>query len=52
MLLSMIIVVVAGFVFGVWFFSISESDNAIQNTENYLPPNCYSVNGKQTCHKR
>ena len=49
MMLVIIIVVVAGFVFGVWFFSISESDNAIQNSENYLPPNCYSVNGKQTC---
>jgi hypothetical protein len=51
-MLAIIIVVVAGFVFGVWFFSISESDSAIQNSENYLPPNCYSVNGKQTCPKK
>jgi hypothetical protein len=49
MLLAIIIVLVAGFTFGLWFFFISDSDNAVQNSDIYLAPNCYSVNGKQTC---
>ncbi|TLX86306.1 MAG: hypothetical protein E6L04_03660 [Thaumarchaeota archaeon] len=48
LILAIIIVLVAGLTFGLWFF-ISDSNNAAENTDIYLPPNCYSVNGKQTC---
>jgi len=44
-----IIVLFASISFGVWFFLISGLDNAIGNSEKYLPPNCYSINGKQIC---
>ena len=51
LILAIIIVLVAGLTFGLWFF-ISDSNNAAENSDIYLPPNCYSVNGKQTCpHK-
>ena len=49
LILAIIIVLVAGLTFGLWFFFISDSDNAVENSDIYLPPNCYSVNGKQTC---
>jgi hypothetical protein len=49
LILVTIIVLVAGITFGVWFFFISDSDNAIDTSDNFLPPNCYSVNGKQIC---
>jgi hypothetical protein len=49
LILGIIIVLVASIVFGVWFFFISGLDNAIRNSEKYLPPNCYSINGKQIC---
>jgi hypothetical protein len=44
-----IIIVVFVNIIGVWFFVISGLDNAIGNSEKYLPPNCYSINGKQIC---
>jgi hypothetical protein len=47
MLLAIIIVLVAGFTFGLWFFFISDSNNAIENNDNFLPPDCYLLNGKQ-----
>jgi hypothetical protein len=49
LILVTIIVLVAGITFGVWFFFISDSDNAIDTGDNFLPPNCYSLNGKQIC---
>ena len=49
LILAIIIVLVAGITFGVWFFFNSNSDNAIDTSENFLPPNCYSINGKQIC---
>jgi hypothetical protein len=49
LILATIIVLVAGITFGLWFFFISDSNNAAENSDIYLPPNCYSVNGKQTC---
>jgi hypothetical protein len=49
LILATLIVLVAGLTFGVWFFFISDSNNAAENSDIYLPPNCYSVNGKQTC---
>jgi len=49
LILAIIIVLVAGLTFGLWFFFISDSNNAAENSDIYLPPNCYSVNGKQTC---
>ena len=49
LILVIIIVLVAGITFGVWFFFISDSDNAIHTSDSFLPPNCYSVNGKQIC---
>ena len=54
LILALIIVLVSvvGLIVGVSFFFISDSDNAAQNSENYLPPNCYSINGKQTCPKK
>jgi hypothetical protein len=49
LILATIIVLVAGVTVGLWFFFISDSNNAAENSDIYLPPNCYSVNGKQTC---
>jgi len=49
LILATIIVLVAGVTFGLWFFFISDSNNGTENSDIYLPPNCYSVNGKQTC---
>lgn len=53
LILAVIIVLIAGVAFGVWFFFISDSDsdNRIEDKDNFLPPNCYSINGKQTCPK-
>jgi hypothetical protein len=50
-ILAVFIVLIAGVAFGVWFFFISDSDNGIEDNGNFLPPNCYSINGKQTCSK-
>ena len=49
LILAIIIVLVAGLTFGLWFFFISDSNDATENSNIYLPPNCYSVNGKQIC---
>jgi hypothetical protein len=49
LILATIIVLVAGVTFGLWFFFISDSNNAGENSDIHLPPNCYSVNGKQIC---
>jgi hypothetical protein len=49
LILAIIIVLVASIAFGFWFFFISSPDNAIGNSDKYLPPNCYSINGKQIC---
>ena len=49
LILGIIIVLVASIAMSVWFFSISSLGNEIGNTEKYLPPNCYSINGKQIC---
>jgi hypothetical protein len=49
LILAIIIVLVANIAFGVLFFFISGSDNTIWNSDKYLPPNCYSINGKQIC---
>lgn len=51
LILAVIIVLIAGVVFGVWFFFISDSDNEIEDKDSFLPPNCYLINGKQTCPK-
>ena len=48
-LLTITIILVAGLAFGLWYFFIYGSQIAPQNSDVYLPPNCYSVNGKQTC---
>jgi hypothetical protein len=47
--LMIMIILVAGLAFGLWYFFLSGSDNAIKNNGPLLPSNCYSVNGKQTC---
>jgi hypothetical protein len=49
LILAIIIVAVANITFCVWFFFITGSDIAIGNSDKYLPPNCYSINGKQIC---
>jgi hypothetical protein len=49
LILAIIIVLVSGLTFGLWFFFISNSDNAIDTSENFLPPNCYSINGREIC---
>jgi hypothetical protein len=49
LILATIIVLVAGVTFGLWFFFISDSNNAGENSDIHLPPICYSVNGKQIC---
>jgi len=33
-----------------WFFLIPYARN-LQDTNNVLPPDCYSINGKQICPK-
>jgi hypothetical protein len=48
-LLAIIIILIAGLSFAVWYFFISDSNNVEKNSDVYLPPNCYSVNGKQIC---
>jgi hypothetical protein len=48
-LLAIIIILIAGLSFAVWYFFISDSNNVAKNSDVYLPPNCYSVNGKQIC---
>lgn len=47
--LIIMIMVVAGLAFGLWYFFLSGSNNAIKNNGAILPSNCYSVNGKETC---
>jgi len=47
--LMIIIILVAGLSFGLWYFFLSGSNNAIRNNGAILPSNCYSVNGKETC---
>ena len=47
--LMIMIILVAGLAFGLWFFFISDSNSADKNNGVLLPANCYSVNGKQTC---
>ena len=47
--LAIIIVLVARLTFGLRFFFISDSDNAVENSDIFLLPNCYSINGRQTC---
>ena len=47
--LMLMIILVAGLSFGLWYFFLSGSHNAINNKGAVLPSNCYSVNGKQTC---
>lgn len=42
-----IAVVVAVIIFG--FFYFVGHYKTLNETTNYLPPNCYSVNGKQIC---
>jgi flagellar basal body-associated protein FliL len=52
LIIIIIIVAVVPITFAVWFFFISDADNAFEDTKNVLPPNCYSINGKQTCPKK
>jgi cell division septal protein FtsQ len=47
--LAIIIVLVSGIMFWFLVLLISDIDNVIWNNDNYLPPNCYSINGKQIC---
>jgi hypothetical protein len=47
--LIIMIILVAGLAFGLWYFFLSGSNNAIRNNGAILPSNCYSVNGKETC---
>ncbi|MGI0032792.1 MAG: hypothetical protein ACRD97_05920 [Nitrososphaeraceae archaeon] len=42
-----IVIAVAGIIFGIWLFFIS-GYNSLDNSEK-LPPNCYSLNAKQIC---
>jgi hypothetical protein len=44
-------IAVAVIVFAIWFFVISDAYNSFEGTKNSLPPNCYSINGKQICPK-
>ena len=48
-LLAIIIILIAGLVLGLSYFFTMGSGNVIKNNEAFLPSNCYSVNGKQTC---
>jgi hypothetical protein len=51
-ILAIIIVAGAGIAVAVWFFFVSDAYNTINDTNNYLPPDCYSINGKQICPKK
>jgi cell division protein FtsI/penicillin-binding protein 2 len=46
--LTVIIVVVAIIIFAMWLFFISVKNNPYYDNGK-LPPNCYSINGKQVC---
>ena len=48
-LLAIIIILIAGLAFGLSYFFMTGSGNVIKNNDAFLPSNCYSVNGKQTC---
>ncbi|MGB5090746.1 MAG: hypothetical protein WBN72_07365 [Nitrososphaeraceae archaeon] len=37
LILVIIVVLVAGLTVGLWFFFIPDSDNAVENSDNYLP---------------
>jgi hypothetical protein len=50
-IVAIIIVAGAGIGFAVWFFFISDAYNTLDDISNYLPPDCYSINGKQVCPK-
>jgi predicted secreted protein len=45
-----IAVVVSGIIFGIFYFA-GHYNTLSDTTTNYLPPNCYSLNGKQICPK-
>jgi len=49
LIIVIIIVPVVSIIFAIWFFFISDAYNAFEDTNKFLPPNCYSVNGKQIC---
>jgi hypothetical protein len=49
LILLIIIILVASIAFCVWFFFISGLTDNINKSANYLPPDCYSINGKQIC---
>jgi hypothetical protein len=51
-LLFILIISAAGITFAIWFFFISGADKASEDVKTVLPPNCYSINGKQTCPKK
>jgi len=40
-------VVIASIIFGIFYFV--GHYNTLEDTTNLLPPNCYSLNGKQIC---
>ena len=50
--LAIIIVLVAGIAFGAWFVFVFNAQNAEDTKNTVLPPDCYSINGKQICPKK
>jgi len=48
LIIIIIIVAVAVIIFAIWLFSISGAPNPYYDNV-VLPPNCYSLNGKQIC---
>jgi len=48
-LMLLMIIVGAVIIFAVWLFFISGSYDTFDDINSYLPPNCYSLNGKQVC---
>ncbi|HKQ22762.1 MAG TPA: hypothetical protein VJS91_12025 [Nitrososphaeraceae archaeon] len=48
-LLFVIIITITAIAFGVWFFFMSEESNIIESRYDFVPPNCYIINGKQIC---
>ena len=45
-------IIIAAIMFVVIFLIIPEKNELEKANTNYLPPDCYSLNGKITCPKR
>ncbi|HKQ20469.1 MAG TPA: hypothetical protein VJS91_00390 [Nitrososphaeraceae archaeon] len=47
-ILIVIIIAITAIGFGICFFSMNEN-NISKSTSDFVPPNCYIINGKRIC---